>query len=516
MISSALINTYEDADQVIVHVSLVKPIKGIFLDQIEYLLVISTPLDIKLVGIAFSEKAKPNQPRTKLELYETEMSCSSDKVNMSSIVGTSEGRIFMRGNDGNLYELIYQAQDGWFRRKIYKENKSLSKMNILLPFNLWSGDPIHSITLDNERKLLYTVSKTNQIEVFDLGADGMGFNSVAKVTNLGEQLQRFNVFCDYQIISLSPTMITESRTLHAVAVTCLGHRLFFSTASPSAFPTLNPVNSYSAPTTLRLCHVLSPPLDLPMTDSGAKIHESFYYNGLTIAAQALEEMDRILVISPNVGTIVQEPSPRLTECSSAFSLEGRTWAFAEYPSRMSMAISRDKSFPTYYWNELAAQFDFEPRKMFLLTNGGLSTLIKLRPIDLLINMMNMTSLSSNQPYQDFFKAFGADQSCAMCLAIACAHPTITGGQFAIPANVTEIASKLFFELGSVMPSSQQSQQINIQPLVRDNFFQNGLNALRRLENPFIHSPKHDGLALYVARILRPIWKSLLVIEKYEL
>ena len=512
LLNSALISSYDDADQVIVGVGLVKPIPGVFLEQIEYLLVISTPLDIKLVGIAFSEKRKLNQPRSKLELYQTDMCCNSDKVNMSNIVGTSKGRIFMRGNDGSLYELVYQAQDGWFTRKVYKSNKTTSKMNFLLPFNIWSSDPIRSITLDNDRNLLYTVSKRNEIEVFDLGADGMGFASVARISNLSSQLQRFNTFDDH-IISMHPTMITESRVLHLVAITSSGHRLLFSTGSSTAFPTLNPHNMYMAPSTLRLCYVLPPPLDIPMNDSGAKVHESFYFNGMTIAAQALEEFDRILVIAPNAGLIMQDPSRRLSECSSSFSLEGRTWAIAELSSRMSLAMSEDKSFPTYYWNELASQFDFEPRKLFLLTNGGLTTLIKQRPIDLLLSLINLTNLSGTKPYQDFFSAFGADQSCAMCLAIACNHPTITKGHITLPASVCDIASKLYFELGGTTPAKSGV----IQPiLMRENFrsdFQSGLNALRTFDNPFAKSAKHDGLALYVARILRPIWKQSLVIER---
>lgn len=92
-----LINTYEDPDQIIVNVSLVKPIKGVFLEQIEYLLVVSTPLEITLLGIAFSEKQQDNLPRGLLTIYKTEMSCYADGINMSSILGTNNGRIFMRG-----------------------------------------------------------------------------------------------------------------------------------------------------------------------------------------------------------------------------------------------------------------------------------------------------------------------------------------------------------------------------------------------------------------------------------
>ena len=82
---------------------------GVFLEQIEYLLVVSTPLEITLLGIAFAESKTMNCPRGSLTIYRTEMSCHADNVNMSSIVGTKTGRIFMRGNDGQLFELLYQV-----------------------------------------------------------------------------------------------------------------------------------------------------------------------------------------------------------------------------------------------------------------------------------------------------------------------------------------------------------------------------------------------------------------------
>jgi nuclear pore complex protein Nup155 len=84
-------------------------IVGVFLEQIEYVLVVATPLEVILLGIAFAESGKKNEPRGVMKLYRTEMSIPSDNVNMTHIVGTQTGRIFMRGNNGQLYELQYQV-----------------------------------------------------------------------------------------------------------------------------------------------------------------------------------------------------------------------------------------------------------------------------------------------------------------------------------------------------------------------------------------------------------------------
>ena len=52
---------------------------------------------------------------------------------MLKIAGTSNGRILMCGKDGNLYELVYQAEDGWFRKKCRKVNRSQSVVGTYWP-----------------------------------------------------------------------------------------------------------------------------------------------------------------------------------------------------------------------------------------------------------------------------------------------------------------------------------------------------------------------------------------------
>jgi len=61
------------------------------------------------------------------------MSLPSDNVHMLRVAGTQNGRIFLCGRDGCLYELAYQAEDGWFSRKCRKVNHSQSPLSSLVP-----------------------------------------------------------------------------------------------------------------------------------------------------------------------------------------------------------------------------------------------------------------------------------------------------------------------------------------------------------------------------------------------
>ena len=117
---------YEDQDQVIINVALVKPIPEIFINQIEFVLVISTPLEIILLGLSFGKPSTPNEPYYKrdITLYNTNMSVSCENINMTFIKGTDTGRIFMTGSNGHLYELEYRAEETFFTRKCQLVNRS--------------------------------------------------------------------------------------------------------------------------------------------------------------------------------------------------------------------------------------------------------------------------------------------------------------------------------------------------------------------------------------------------------
>ena len=57
----------------------------------------------------------------------------SDNVGMMCVEGTPEGRLFLGGKDGSLYEVKYQARDGWFSKKCQLVNQSVSHLSFLIP-----------------------------------------------------------------------------------------------------------------------------------------------------------------------------------------------------------------------------------------------------------------------------------------------------------------------------------------------------------------------------------------------
>ncbi|KAI8929792.1 Non-repetitive/WGA-negative nucleoporin C-terminal-domain-containing protein [Entophlyctis helioformis] len=492
------INTFDDQEQIIIAAALVRPVPGVFLEQIEYVLVVATPLEIILLGVAFSQKAQGNKPRGDMAIYRTEMSIASD----------------------GLYEIVYDAQEGWFTSKIRKINHTANALYALvspiIPFR--HENAIKLIAIDNRLNALYTVSPANVVTVYSLGGQRT-LKEVAKMTDLLNQVNRFSTLIPqsalddrtFEIVSLHAVPRSESTVINLVAITATGIRLYFSTtAQPDRYAS-QPQSAPSGLAAPRLVFARGPPffsqgLSQYNMVGSAKIHEAFYANGLTIAAQAFtDEVDRIIGATLNVGLISkQTTSMHFSEISSSVDIDGKTWAIAEAPTKFANAAAKRLAGASGLLNELATQFEYPARKFFLLTNTGLSTITKLRPVDLLIQVIAQSRSDGLRAIDDFFNVFGRDQSCAMCLAIACGHSSIKSGPAdLITHDAVNIAVTAFFNLGG-KPIVDQSQPV-----------QSGGGALGVPVSAFQirNSDKQQGFMLYLGRILKPIWKTPLIRKK---
>lgn len=128
------LSSFVDQPDVITHVVIVNPKPGVFVDEINYLLVLCTPLTVILLGVSATDVPGPNRTtRKEIKLFDLDMSVPCD-VEMISIAGTADGRIFMAGSqDGHLYELHYQEKEGWFGRRVQLINHSVGSVQSFFP-----------------------------------------------------------------------------------------------------------------------------------------------------------------------------------------------------------------------------------------------------------------------------------------------------------------------------------------------------------------------------------------------
>lgn len=175
-------------------------------------------------------------------------------------------------------------------------------------------------------------------------------------------------------------------------------------------------------------------------------------------------------------------------------IDGRAWSISEATTPLLAAFQKSKEPAGFFLNELVTQLEYPNRKFLLLTNLGLTTVVKQRPIDLFLQVLTSKSL-----LKDFMAGFGLDQICAMCLVVACGHICVSTGPAGVTKNNQIAASQLFHELGGA-PSVNQN-------IPNQMGRRAGVVGVLRTTTEIQYSPKHSGLALYLARLLRPIWKK---------
>ncbi|KAJ1921195.1 hypothetical protein H4219_000794 [Mycoemilia scoparia] len=502
--------SFEDQEQVIVSVALAKPKPGVFVDDIQYVMAVATPLEVLLLGVSVEKNL--TTAAGDITLYATHMSVPADNVAMTAMVGTSEGRIFMAGNDGHLYEFQYQSEDGWLSKRCKKVNLTLTTISYFIPtfFVRSNDDPVVSLVVDNERKTLYMLTQKSSIEIIYLGPKGNEFFRVFRHNNIATAA---SMICpsftegsspDFRIVSIHVVPRSESRILHLVAITSGGTRLYFSAIKrnmryyegTTAIPA-----RHSIPETLDLVHVRLPEqqgyqsqnqqLGSYPTGNIAKlpnfIHTACYSNGVTIMANAQnDEHDSIIGTAPDCGYILKQLSSMtratLTELSSTTLINGKTWAIAEIDS------SNEKHF-----NDLDTVSCSSPRIFAVLTNSGVNILSKRRPVDLLLYILSNSTPQGGE-LQEFISIYGQAQTCAMCLTILCAD---TFDQRMLSVQAVASAVTVLFEFGGAPSINERAQfgSSETTPSVK-------------------YSGRHDGLVLYMSRILMTIWnKSPLVLFK---
>lgn len=207
----------------------------------------------------------------------------------------------------------------------------------------------------------------------------------------------------------------ESERIWFVAITSTGVRLYYG--QTATYGALNGVPA--------LIHVRLPPTNVPHPDvqeqpyrpTGAyglsssqpipqskpcivtDLDNTYYVDGLAVLAQPgdVDGRDFILCMSPDLTRIgnlgqnipqaqppsgyYQPPRPPLTEYASVLAIPGRTWAMAAVPKDSAYLFSDQKA--PCATNELASQFIEYPRQFMLLTDVGLTFLVKRRAMDYL-------------------------------------------------------------------------------------------------------------------------------------
>ena len=91
---------------------------------------------------------------------------------------------------------------------------------------------------------------------------------------------------------------------------------------------------------------------------------------------------------------------------------------------------------------LQYQHSIVPNRFVILTSQGTEIYEKLRPVDILAEILRERNGPDCEEVKHYFMELGNDQACAMALCIACTHQNMTNY-----AKLVEWATRAFFLYG---------------------------------------------------------------------
>lgn len=516
---------FEEQPSNITCVKLVRPRPGVFVGTIEYLLVVATVSDIFLIAV---ECQRGPEGVHGITMYRTGLSTSVRKINVTAIAGSSTtGRIFFGdGSTEDVYELNYQQEDKWFSSKCSKTNHVTTSIGLpTLPFygpTRQAG--IQQMVIDDTRNVLYTLSTNGTIKVYYMRAPNTLECVITRTranieTMCGHIVRPTGALDKMQIISLSPISSTEADNLSLMAITSSGCRLYLSTTSGGQWS----ANNTTAPTSMQVRHIRFPPGDGQPPQQPNSTQVQPYQGGTTIGfeSRALRETKlatryapgaffcfilkspndanhSLFVSAPHDGLLGQRDSsepPRYTESSLRMELLGRVQDIGLVSEPFSA-----RSEPLGFGNELATQFDKPMCEYAIITSNGIETVRRRRLVDIFATIVTSGGGIEGQEgdIRKLAKQYGLAETSATALAVACGQGSDVGPDSRIAKvtdpDVLDFARKVFIEFGG---KAHLTESATVEGLSVDN-----VRA----------SPRHDGIATYVSRLVRSIWNTPIILQ----
>lgn len=531
---------YEDQPNTITAVKLVTPRPGIFKGTISRMLVVATPKEINLVGVATQPT---NTGGVSIALYSTNMKLHTKGMDVRTIVGSAAtGRIFFSGTENDdVYEMTYQQEERWFQDKTAKINHTGTGLATFAPslsFGAKSRQAINiDMVVDDTRNLLYTLSSHSTIRVFHMSTgNGLSLAITKLFTQslndishmLSAQTPSDLITNKTQIIAIASISSREASNMHLMATTSTGCRIFMSATSASYYSSSR---TSSAPTSMIVKHVKFPPPDVARpsniqsqgsgntaslgsgqtqntsskalipTRMGARYPPGYCFCFVPHDGQR-KASDVVFISAPDTGRIAslrQDTSSliRYPELGVWLNLGAR----AEDVGLISQPFAA-LSTPQGFANEPSVQYDKPSAEVAILTNVGIHTLRRRRLVDIFAATLKIgggdTGLEGE--IKKFIRLYGRSETASTALAVACGQGLdVTSdsrlAQITDP-EVLEYARKAFIEYGG-------------KPQYHENNLLDHSLAAIDLVQP---SPRHEGLAVYVARLVRSIWKSPILME----
>jgi nuclear pore complex protein Nup155 len=531
---------FEEQSNSITAVKLVIPRAGVFVEDITHLLVVATTAEMILLGVAskletiatVGSKLETLGVRT-VSLYQTRMSLSIRGINVQVIEGSAAtGRIFFSGRgDNEIYELTYQQEEKWFASRCGKVNHTSPGYTSLVPA-IWSGkthEHVVQMVVDDTRRLLYTLSNESSIRTFHMDSPTTLQQVIEKkrqecLRDISHMISQSTLLTNsMKICSISPISAKEGSKLHLMATTTTGCRLFLSATRGYGY-----LSGQGAPQSMQVQHIKFPPrleprpagqqlqayqgaepatetssLALAFTQMGLRFPPGFFFCFVTKNDNS--GRDSLFLAGPDTGRIAAQARDLAAQATKYY--EQACWISLNSHAEDVGLVTKPfgaASQPLGFGNELAVQYDEPPTEVAILTNNGIHIIRRRRLVDIFAaairNQGGDEALEAE--VKRFIRQYGRGETTATALAVACGQGSdVTPGdpraaRVSDPETL-ELARKCFVEFGG-------------RPSLNENMVSEGPSQAVDNVRP---SSRHEGLALYMARLVRSLWKASVITQE---
>ncbi|ALC39288.1 Nup154 [Drosophila busckii] len=427
---------YDGLDHIIVSVGLVKPKPGVLIDDVKHLLLLTTPTEVIVLGVTFKEandaRGKTISSNKGMHLLDKPLFVlGTDNVSIGAIQGSDDGRIFLGGRDGCLYEIDYQSESSWFGKRCKKINHSQGLMSLIVPSFLKKDDAIEKIVIDNSRKLLYVLTEKSSIEAWHIGTNFTNVRRLGKITQDEIASQAVNliktvdpaIFKSLKAICPLSTADADTDGLHMLAITQCGVRLYFSTTRLQVQqqpmncmtdnygmpPNNNQLNSLQVDASmsngLYLMHVRLPPGYTPnaTTNKPQQVHAAHYTEGTTLMITTQQQEQALLW---SISSAPFKNFNFLVESTALEALDGLVWSLADLKDT---AVPKTTSL---LYNART------PSRIVLLTNQGTHIVECLKAAHLLQQLLVACKGPHHESVKMFFQTQSEREACVTALLLA--------------------------------------------------------------------------------------------------
>jgi nuclear pore complex protein Nup155 len=508
---------FSGVDQSIVAAGIFVPKSKVFQPAIQHILVLCTTTEISFIGVCHDGDDFEEIILEKLSQY----TVSSDNVSMISVSSNKNGRVFLGGADGNLYEITYAAKDTWRTKRCLKVCHTRGIRAYLPSFIpatiMGTPQPIVQILVDDERHILYTRSQSSVLCVFDLGADGkQNPSKVADISDFAVDASRAlggrEVFGrgagekkGARAVYMAVIPKSVSRRIQLLTVTADGRRVYWSacssrTSSPRpdrlkaeiarrAVPIPSNGRSYNVGNMGRSLEVLA-----ACAISDTLILAEATPNEAKTSLFVISRDTTIPPIGTATGAFTTIPGLRESVSQLEFPLPGEACAIREVSGSKYTVSMLPQSVGSNQNHGMT-------RRFAVATTAGVAEVEMLSPAEILSTILLDGDMET---LEMFFASYGAIEACAMCIHLACG-PSASSSSSKPVSGLAENAldnPRLCGQPELASVDSKRSKRAEEPAAHLGTGFDMG--AVVPIEEPE-WSAAHKGICLVVSRLLRGIW-----------